>query len=360
MRRRILHVVQEADGGGAAYAWMLARHAVSQGTEVTLVWPKPPKQRPPEQDTSGIAIGIRVQPLRTGTKMAWILRLAWTADLIHVSGARAATWSFPALLLRPSVITFHGAHPLRRRAGRVYGALAPRLVKMISRVSDAVICVADSERRDLETAGVDPHKIHVARNGVPPQPLVTKEERRIARRSLELEGDRLAVLLVARLDPPKDPLAALEIVSPLRDSAVLLVAGDGPLLREARAQAPPNARLLGYCRDVRRLLAAADVVLNTSQWEGLPLGLLEAMWAGIPIVATAVPGNVEAVGDAGLLVERGDHDAFRKAILSLRDPGLRVELRRRGRERVEREFSLQRMLELTDALYRELLPSAGK
>jgi glycosyltransferase involved in cell wall biosynthesis len=103
------------------------------------------------------------------------------------------------------------------------------------------------------------------------------------------------------------------------------------------------------------MLAAGDVVLSTSLWEGLPLVVLEAMAVGRPVVASNVVGNSDALGNAGKVVAQEDVGGFRSAILSLREPSARSVLARAGQRRVAEFFTVERMLAETDAIYAEVL-----
>jgi glycosyltransferase involved in cell wall biosynthesis len=346
--RRILHVLQDASGGGVTHVMELARHSASRGDRVTVAFPGARF----DAETSPVDEGIELHPLppHAPGRVAAILRLGARADLVHAHGSRAATWALPALCVRPSVVTFHGLHLLRRPAGRAYRMLARVLVRAIVVAADRCICVAESERDDVLRIGAPAAKVAVVRNGVAAQPPVTDEEREAARATLSLD-ESYTVLFVGRLHGSKDPLTALRVAGGMVDEGVvLLVAGDGVLAEQVRAADVPNAVLLGFRRDGRRLLAACDVVLNTSLWEGLPLTVLEAMWAGRPVVASDVPGNREVLGDSGMLVAQGDVEGFRAALRRLQAPESRAQLARAGRERAAR-FSLESMLAGTDAVY---------
>jgi glycosyltransferase involved in cell wall biosynthesis len=119
-----------------------------------------------------------------------------------------------------------------------------------------------------------------------------------------------------------------------------------------------RVRFLGQRMDVDQLLAAAQISLLVTNWEGFPLSILEAMRAGLPVIATSVAGIGEAVtdGETGYLVPRGDVDLLRNRIERLlTDPGLRVQLGRGGRERYERHFTLDHFVARTLAVYEEVL-----
>ena len=141
---------------------------------------------------------------------------------------------------------------------------------------------------------------------------------------------------------------------------ILLFAGEGPLRRELERAgghaAETNVRLLGYRSDVRRVLAAADFFVLSSDREGLPFAVLEAMALGLAPVVSDAAGRVEAVGDAGIVVPRGDWPALAEAFRRLaEDPAERARLGAKSRERVSRLFAADRMVERTRLVYDEIL-----
>jgi glycosyltransferase involved in cell wall biosynthesis len=112
--------------------------------------------------------------------------------------------------------------------------------------------------------------------------------------------------------------------------------------------------------DVPDILASAHIFALSSNWEGFPLSILEAMRAGLPVIASDVGGVAEAVADGrtGFLVNPGDLDTFRSRLLSLvESPGLRAQMGWAGRERYEAHFAVEGMLNRTLAVYR--LAAAG-
>jgi glycosyltransferase involved in cell wall biosynthesis len=181
-----------------------------------------------------------------------------------------------------------------------------------------------------------------------------------------VEGGDFVILQVARLDYLKDHATALRglaQVLPQRPNARLVLVGEGPelrgiqeLLRLHRLEA--HVRLLGLRNDVARLLPGADLFLLTSISEGIPLTVIEAMAAGLPVVSTRVGGLPEVVeeGRTGLLVPSGDPARLAQAICELAaKPSLREEMGRVGRQRAEAVFSERLMHARYEQLYREML-----
>lgn len=143
------------------------------------------------------------------------------------------------------------------------------------------------------------------------------------------------------------------LVRALPDDMTLDIAGEGPERTEH-----PRVRWLGRREDIPALLAAADILAVPSRWEGFGLAAAEGLAAGIAVVASAVDGLAEVVGDAGLLVPPDDPVALRAALERLRDDAaLRGALGAAGRSRAEARFDVRAMVARYEEIYREL---AGK
>ena len=119
-----------------------------------------------------------------------------------------------------------------------------------------------------------------------------------------------------------------------------------------------RVRFLGQRADVDACLAESQISVLTTNWEGFPLTVLEAMRAGLPVVATAVGGVAEALeeGDSGYLIGRGDVTLLRDRLgRLLSSPGLREEMGSKGRARWEERFTIERMVEKTFAIYQDVV-----
>jgi glycosyltransferase involved in cell wall biosynthesis len=259
---------------------------------------------------------------------------------------------------RPTVITLHGMH-LLRRVGRVRGPAVRAGLRRAFRRAAAVICVSESEERTARELVGEGGNLRLVLNGVPEHEPVRPDERRAAREALGLGPETIAALFVGELAERKQPLQLAEAVRRARAAdprIVALLAGEGPLAAEVEAVAGEGIRPLGRRDDIRVLLGAADVFVLPSLWEGLPYAVLEAMAAGVPVLASDGPGNPDAVGQAGMIFPAGDVDALSAALLRLADdPKLRDALGRAGAARARERFALSRMLEQTEAIYREAL-----
>lgn len=177
---------------------------------------------------------------------------------------------------------------------------------------------------------------------------------------------RKAVLILARLEPEKGVDVAIDAIGRVAD-VDLVIAGSGSCsgaLESKAAQLGINHRVhfLGHRNDPASLLARADVFVLPSHVEGLPLSVLEAMAAGVPVVATDIGGTREAVEHekTGLLVPPGDSNALASAIEHVfAEPNATSERVTMARDVVHREFTSSIVAARTVALYRSLLPATG-
>ncbi len=275
------------------------------------------------------------------------------ARVLHCHHYSPYVYGQIAALRRPGlrvVFTEHGrlsdAPPSakRRIANLVLGRLPAR-----------IYAVSRHLRRHMVAEGFPPHRVGVVYNGIDVGPPPAPEDRAEARRLLSVPGDRFLVGTVGRLDPVKDLAMLIAAVAALRrdvPAAELVVVGDGPererLAEAARAAGVAGAvRFTGHRGDVRRLLPALDIYANSSTHEGVSLTILEAMAAGLPVVATAVGGNPEVVrdGETGVLVPARAPDALARAARDLAAaPAARRALGEAGRRRVETAFTIDRMV----------------
>ena len=167
------------------------------------------------------------------------------------------------------------------------------------------------------------------------------------------------IVMVARCAEQKDHSLLLRAFARLTEPATLVFVGDGPKLTALKAETNElnianRVEFLGDRFDIAEILSNSHVFALASKWEGFPLSILEAMRAGLPVIASNVGGISEAVtdGKTGFLVERGDVSAFRTRLHSLlADAALRRRMGAAGRQRYEHTFTLDHMLRKTLAVY---------
>ncbi len=173
-------------------------------------------------------------------------------------------------------------------------------------------------------------------------------------------GTPARIIMVARFQEPKDHETAIRCVARLKpDSCVLRFVGSGPLMSEAvelasELQVSDQVEFLGDSLDVPELLADSDIFVLFSRHEGLPISILEAMRAGLPVIASDVGGISEEVEDhlSGLLVPNGDLDKAANAVrLLVDDVELRQQMGEAGRQIFERRFTRATMIEHFAEIY---------
>ena len=259
----------------------------------------------------------------------------------------------------PAVLTAHG-WTFTPGFPPIQGAAYRRIERLVGPLTSKIIAVSEFDRRlGLEARIVPPHRIVTVHNGMPDVPA-----------SLRADPGRAPprMIMVARLGAQKDHPTLLRALAGLTDRPWQLdLIGEGPLQDDMRALATTlgiadRVRFLGQRLDVDRLLAEAQLALLVTNWEGFPLSILEAMRAGLPVVATAVGGIDEAVNDGvtGYLVPRAGVDLLRDRIERLLDsPALRSQMGAAGRTRFEQEFRLEHTVTRTLAVYKDVLAEAS-
>jgi len=278
----------------------------------------------------------------------------WQPDVVHTHTFKAGFIGRIAARLCgvPSVYTVHGwqcgpGTPAVRRpfsyAGEWLGA----------RLSDHVITVSDFDREWAEKVALVPReKLSVVHNGVNDCTL----------RACPDAPGPVNVLMTARFVDQKDQSSLLHAMSKIAGDWRLSFVGSGPELEKVRQEATDlgvaeRVTFFGHQSRVEQLLAAAHVFALASHYEGLPLSILEALRAGLPVVATDVGGVRECVreGVTGYLTRRGDVTALRAALVDLlASPLRRVSMGAAGRALFEAQFTGRTMIAKIDATYEQV------
>jgi glycosyltransferase involved in cell wall biosynthesis len=193
-------------------------------------------------------------------------------------------------------------------------------------------------------------------NAIAERPAPTADERRQARAHFGLPPDATVIGSLGRLTKNKGILDILEVARRTQDAGIIwAIAGSGPVSADVTECGLPNVRFVGYQADSTRYLAALDVYLQASYFEGLSLSLLEALRAGLPSVSTKAGATEFAIRDSreALLVDAGDLDAIVQAALRLRaDGALRSALANAARARFDEAFAIVRQHDAFLRLYR--------
>lgn len=245
-------------------------------------------------------------------------------------------------------------------------AVDRRLAHWCDRVVGNSRAVADFYRQ----VGVPEDRLTVIPSGIADEEPPPVDPAQV-RAEVGVPADVPLVLFAGRLAPQKgveDLIAAVDLLQHVRPDLHTLIVGDGPLREQLEStahafQLDGRVRFLGHRDDVPRLLAAADLLVLPSLYEGLPNVVLEAMRFRKPVVATAAPGTTEVVvdGETGLLTPVHDHPALAQAIRRVvADPALARSLGEAGRARAEAEFRADTMVARFAELYETLSRAKGR
>lgn len=277
-------------------------------------------------------------------------------DIVHTHHFTQLFYSLPgALLVRARIIhTEHGLTVYRKRHLRV-------AFRFLSFFCDKVVTIGQDCSNVLNTEfGIPERKLAVAHAGIDLSSFEVSKEQ--ARLELGISPDARVATIVAQLYPVKNHsllLSAFKEVIPRIPTALLLVVGDGVerenmVLTIELLGLHDNVRMLGQRRDIPRILAASDTFVLSSDSEGLPIAMLEAMAAGKPVVATAVNDIPTVVVDreSGRIVPPRDPQALADALVELlNNSNLAEEMGEKGRSIVDQRFSVRAMVSKHEALY---------
>ena len=245
--------------------------------------------------------------------------------------------------------------------------LLRRVEPLGNRLADVILVNSDAVRKDVERT--ERHwdgKFRKIYNGAAPIEPWAPDEGMAFRRSEGIPADALVALCVSNFYPYKGPEELVEafarIVPAFPNVILLMVGRDSGTLEATRARVRErgiegSVRFVGSRTDVPDLLRASDLFVHPSREEGFSNAILEAMAAGLPVVACAVGGNPEAVvdGETGRLVPSRDAAAFGSAVAELlADPEKRKAMGEAGRVRATERFSLDRMVVEMESLYESL------
>jgi glycosyltransferase involved in cell wall biosynthesis len=297
--------------------------------------------------------------------------------ILHTHTAKAGALARAAALVagdaRPPIIvhTFHG-HVLKGYFGSRRTSFFRHVERNLARSSDVLIAVSPEVRDELVAEGIAPYdKFAVIRLGIPLEERLGDGTAELDYRELYgIPKDAFVVGWVGRMTGVKDTNAVLQIVAAARThglDAVLCMVGDGPD-RERLEQLAHDLGIarstyfVGYQEDVAGYYRLFDAFLLPSVNEGTPVSAIEALASGTPVVATRVGGVPDVVRDGvdGFLFEPGQTEEAAARLTELAaDPALRLRLGESGRSYVGERYSVARLVDDVDRLYRSLLAAKG-
>ena len=348
---RVVHVHRmRGIGGSERHLLTLLPALAERGVEPVFVGLDDPKW-----DASDFYQALTVPAVRIVSPRDFdpllLVRLTRTlrADVVHTHLVHADVYGGLAARLRANrlVTTKHNDDPFRVGPFRF-------VERGLSRLADRVITITDALHRfTVDEVGLPPEKVETIHYGLDELPAAWGANPPDA-----VPGDARVLLAVSRLTKQKGVDLAIRALASLPDDTVLVVLGDGPeraaldrLARELGVER--RVFLLGRVPDVAAWLRRSSVFVHPARWEGFGLAVLEAMLAGLPVVAANVSSLPELVvdGETGVLVPTDDAAALATGVArALESPALGEA----GRARARREFSVGRMADRTAALYESI------
>jgi glycosyltransferase involved in cell wall biosynthesis len=382
---RILQVMEATTGGTRRHLRHIAEHLDRTRFELTFACSSLRDPRFLDDVASFRQAGLVVldvpmqremQPLADLKAFLRLCRVVWAndVDIIHTHSSKAGVLGRLAGKLCSRAKILHTPHCFsflhKSEFGGVKHGLFVACERLLGLLTDRLIVVS-SEERDAAVYHriVSPERISLLHNGVAAgqAPDLHRGERLLGEMGVAPGATLIGSAgLLTQAKGYAHLIDALPVVMKQFPDLYCVIIGHGELesdLRERAQRAGLASRVVfsGYVERCEDLVAALDVFVLPSLWEGLPYAVLEAMAVGTPVVASRVGGCVEIVqhGETGLLVEPGDAAGLGEAIATLlRDPAQRERMGQKGRERVRELFGLERMITGLEGLYQELAGAA--
>ena len=360
-----------AYGGAETQLVNLATRLKKRGWEVRVVSMLSPQAFTEELKEAGIPLSTLnmrrgVADPRAVFRLVKILR-EWRPDIVHSHMIHANLLARVTRLFYKIPVLISTAHSIDEggRWREIAYRLTDSLADLTTNVSQAAV------ERYIRVGAAPKDKIIFVPNGIDTSRFKPDRDTGWRLRN-ELGIDNYFVwLAVGRFEAAKDypnMLQAFKMVVDKKQDTLLLLAGQGSLLEETRKLAneldlEDKVRFLGVRRDVPDLMNAADAYVMSSAWEGMPMVLLEAEACGLPVVATDVGGNSEVIlnNKSGYIVPPGDSEALAAAMMKMMSlpEAERRAMGRAGRAHIEANYSLERVVDQWEELYRELLQRKG-
>ena len=391
-RPRVLHVLEATIGGTKRHLLELAPGLRALGWDVEVAAPRVRSEAHGDvsfwDDMRAAGVPLHALPMRRAALHAANAAAIWHLTrlirwgnfaIVHAHSSVAGALARPATLFagsgagqskiqnpKPKIVyTPHGY------AFLIPGSLAKRRLYLaaeqaLGRVTDRLIALSSTEAEaTLAHRIVPPQRLVTIPLGIDASALPTEEEVQQTRAN-EGWGIAPVVATISRMTPQKDPLTWLRtarLVADARPDARFVWIWGGEMEEDVRTEARAlglegRVQFLGHRPNARALIAAADIFLLTSRFEGLPYSVIEALAGGTPVVATDVVGTRDLIGhgETGLLAQAGDALALADHVLHLLNDGAEaVRLARSAKSETLNGFSVHRMVEQTSALYESIL-----
>lgn len=363
---KLFYVITMSNWGGAqAHLYDLVKNAINQKNECVVVLGEPGELADRLKELGVKIIILKslkreinvVQDMKCVFALTRIL-LNEKPDLIHAHSSKAGIIARIAAKLTstPVVFTAHG-WAFTEGVSEKKRKLFILIEKSIARFTNKIICVSEYDRQlAIQNKVAEPTQLITIVNGVE----VSKGK---LNNNIEVNNGRIKIIMVARFSSQKDYETLTLALSEVKGDFEALYVGEGELqfqIKELVKEKKLDQKInfLGMRKDVLELLEKSDIFVLSSNYEGLPISIIEAMSKSLPIVASDVGGIKELVedGETGYLIGKKDYTGLAEKLQFLLDhPEERKKMGQASYQKYENEFSLALMLEKTFSVYHEVL-----
>ncbi len=360
---RVLHVIARLNVGGTArYITQLANELPKHGIETFVATGFVQGAEREDESAQSIdlirikSMGRSINPIKDHFARKQLDKIIAEVkpDIIHTHTFKAGYVIRMKKQLVPVIHTFHGHLLDDPEFSGFKSKIIIELERMLAKKSAKLVTVGRRVSEELleQKIGYRTQFVNIPPGVVPVN--VTPKQRALKNLNLEDDGTPL-VGWIARVTGVKNPMRALEVADALPDTRFVM-AGGGDLLEQVRATAPSNVTVLGWA-EASDLLGAADIILSTSENEGMPVALIEAQLAGKPVVATDVGSVSEVIlnHETGIVTNK-NAGSLASAVESLiLDKTTREEMGRLATARAQALFSVDRMINAHIELYKSIV-----
>lgn len=361
---KILFIITRADtiGGAQVHVRDLAQFLVKQNHQVLVVTGvkgiyNEALNRAGIKSIACDHLANQADIFRDWQALSFMVKLIcdWQPDLVSTHSSKAGIFGRLAskIASTPCLFTAHG-WAFTEGVPQPKRFIYKTIEKLSESLADKIICVSEHDRNLAMQAGMNPQRVVTVHNGMPDIPS--------SLRSSQADSKLVKVLMVARFDKQKDHPTLIKAFQGINGAELHLV-GDGAYLEDSKTLVKDlgidkKVKFWGFRDNIAEIMAQSDIFTLISHWEGLPRTIIEAMRAGLPIVASAVGGVTELVIEqtTGYCIPRGNIDLLRDRLRRLiNDHHLRQTMGNKARERYEQEFTFNHMLQQTTQIYHEVL-----
>jgi len=359
---KVLHVIARMNvGGTATYLFNLLNGLQGSGVETKLVIGNVPSNEKEDARVEQLhykritALSRSISPLKdlTARRQLWEIVDQYNPDLIHSHTFKAGLLVRSKRTSIPIIHTFHGHHLYDPDYGKFARVVIKTIERILAKRSKKILTIGSRVGKELLDVGIGKRSQY---QSIAPGVRVPKlSDRSKIVKKFSLNSDRLNVLWMGRLTIVKRPDRVIELAKHF-PGVNFIVAGDGELRAELEAMASSNVYFLGV-QNSDEMFSLADIVLLTSDSEGMPLTLIEGQMAGVPAIATGV-GSVSEIVEhdvTGLVTSTQIEQIVSSLGRLLGDSMLRSTMAKNARERALDIFSIEKMVESHIQVYKRAL-----